>query len=271
MAILPTNRLPLAVLAAAAAVASLASCAPAQAPATDDSEPTTVTIYLTRHGETILNELDLAQGWADSPLVPSGEKDAEDLGEGLHEAGIDFELAYSADMVRHFDTAEIALRAADSSIVPERDQGLREIAFGRFEGSTNQAMWDFAAQSLGYADMAEMFADSENFSFSKALDAIAAGSDGTDLPAETSEELTARALTALEDIAEDGLDAGGGDILVVSSGITIMNVLGALGADLSGVRSGIDNAAVSKLVYEGGEWTVESVNDLSYVEAGAAN
>lgn len=271
MAILRTSRRPLAALVAAAAVVSLAACAPAQTPATEeDAASSTVTIYLTRHGETMLNELDRAQGWADSPLVHSGEEDAVNLGEGLKEAGVDFELAYSADMVRHFDTAELALEAAGSSLLPERDDRLREIAFGRFEGAPNEEMWNFAAQQLGYADMGAMFADFGNFSFNDALDAIATGSDGTDLTAETSREVGERALASLEDIAEAGVKAGGGDILVVSSGITIMGVLGALGADLSGVTSGIDNAAVSKLVYEDGTWTVESVNDLSYVEAGAA-
>jgi len=263
---------PLAVLAAAATVAGLVACTPAPSPeaaAAGDAASTEVTIYLTRHGETMLNALERAQGWADSPLVEAGEEDAEHLGEGLKAAGIDFEAVYSADMVRHFDTARLALDAAGSELVPIRDERLREVAFGEFEGADNEEMWNYAAKALGYADMGAMFSDYESFEFNDALDAIAAASDDSELTAETAQDVAERAFESLSDIAEAGVEAGGGDILVVSSGITIMSVLGLLGADLSGVTTGIDNAAVSKLVYLDGAWTVESVNDLSYVEAGA--
>lgn len=30
--------------------------------------------------------------------------------------------------------------------------------------------------------------------------------------------------------------------------------------------SGLENASISKAVYKNGKWTVESINDLSYVE-----
>lgn len=90
-----------------------------------------------------------------------------------------------------------------------------------------------------------------------------------DLPAETSTDLTDRAVEALNDIASEREAAGGGNVLVVSSGITISLALEELGADMSGVTKGIENAAVSELTYDGGEWTVDTVNDLSYVEAGA--
>lgn len=273
------RRLGLAALATAALVGGTTACAASEsADATASASETAsssaegaVTVYLTRHGETILNVLERAQGWADSPLTEEGEQLAVDLGEGLAEEGIEFEAAYSADMVRHFDTASLALEGAGQSLDPVRDERLREIAFGSFEGSENEVMWNAAAQSLGYADQAEMFGDfGAEFSFTEALDAIAAASTVEDLPAETSDEVSERAIEALIEIAEAQSEAGGGDVLVVSSGITIMVALEALEADLSEVKAGIENAAVSKLVYDDGTWTVESVNDLSYVEAGAA-
>lgn len=247
--------------------AGLAGCATsASAESEDASTSSVVRIYLTRHGETMLNELERAQGWADSPLVGDGEEVAEDLGIGLAEAGVEFDAAYSADMVRHFSTAEIVLDAIGQDIEPTRDERLREVAFGRFEGAGNDEMWSFAAEELGFADVGAMFGSVE---FTEALDAVATASADTDLPAETSAVVGERAVAALEDIAEQAAEDGGGDVLVVSSGITITLALGMLGADLSGITSGIDNAAVSELVYDDGEWTVETVNDLSYVEAGA--
>ncbi|WP_243229167.1 histidine phosphatase family protein [Microbacterium sp. CIAB417] len=249
--------------------ASLAACS-SSAPSEPEEQAgaDTVTIYLTRHGETMLNELDRVQGWSDSPLVGAGEEVAADLGEGLAEAGVEFTAAYSADMVRHFSTATIALETAGSDLDPIRDERLREVSFGRFEGAANEEMWSFAASELGYSDAGSMLGDG---AFLEALDAIAAGSDGSDLTAETAAEVGERAVAALEDIAESTAEDGGGNVLVVSSGITIMVALGTLGADLSGVTAGIENAAVSELVYEDGEWTVETVNDLSYVEAGAGD
>lgn len=248
-------------------VAGLAGCASNSPAESEEASSSTVRIYLTRHGETMLNELERAQGWADSPLVADGEEVAEDLGAGLAAAGVEFEAAYSADMVRHFTTAVLALDAAEQEIEPVRDERLREVAFGRFEGAGNDEMWSFAAEQLGYADVGEMFGSVE---FTEALDAVAAGSEETDLPAETSAEVGERAVAALEDIAEKVAEDGGGEVLVVSSGITITLALGMLGAVLSKVTSGIENAAVSELVYDDGEWSVETVNDLSYVEAGAA-
>ncbi len=260
-----------ALTAVAVAAVALTACSATTTP--DESaapaEAGAVTIYLTRHGETMLNSLELAQGWADSPLIEAGEADAENLGKGLAAADIEFDAADSADLVRHVSTASLALEAAGSELVPVRDERLREISFGRFEGATNNAMWEYAATALGYADTAAMFADPEGFSFTDALDAIATASDGTELTAETTADVAERALASLTEIAETSSAAGDENVLVVSSGITIMVALGALGADLSAVTSGIENAAVSKLVYDDGEWTVESVNDLSYVEAGA--
>lgn len=227
----------------------------------------TVTVYLTRHGETMLNALDRVQGWSDSPLTDEGRAVAEHLGLGLAEAGVDFEAAYSADMVRHYQTATLALDAVDYAAEPVRDERLREIAFGRYEGGDGMEMWNDVAVSMGYAHVGEMFAD-PNFDMSAALDTMAGLSEGTGLKAETSGEVAERAIAALSDIAAKQSKKGG-DVLVVSSGITIMAALGALGADLSGVEAGIENGAVSELQYKNGTWTVRTVNDLSYVEAGS--
>ncbi len=109
--------------------------------------PGPVTIYLTRHGQTMLNALGRAQGWADSPLTAQGREQAESLGRGLADAGIEFESAYSADMVRHFETASFALTAMGSPLAPERDAGLREISFGAYEGAEDPEMWGALMQA----------------------------------------------------------------------------------------------------------------------------
>jgi len=39
-----------------------------------------VRFYIVRHGQTLLNSLDRAQGWADFPLTASGKQAAKELG-----------------------------------------------------------------------------------------------------------------------------------------------------------------------------------------------
>ncbi len=42
-----------------------------------------VGFYIVRHGQTLLNSLDRAQGWSDSPLTDAGKQTAIDLGHKL--------------------------------------------------------------------------------------------------------------------------------------------------------------------------------------------
>lgn len=57
-----------------------------------------VCFYIVRHGQTLLNSLDRAQGWADSSLTEVGKQMAADIGHKL--TGIDFDAVYISDMLR---------------------------------------------------------------------------------------------------------------------------------------------------------------------------
>ena len=72
-------------------------------------ESKTVTLYLTRHGKTMLNNTGRMQGWCDSPLTQDGAAVAEKLGQGLKKAGIFFDAAYSSDSGRAIETADLVL------------------------------------------------------------------------------------------------------------------------------------------------------------------
>lgn len=63
-----------------------------------------VRFYIVRHGQTLLNSLDRAQGWADSPLTEAGKQMVADIGQKLK--GIDFDAVYTSDMLRAVQTAE---------------------------------------------------------------------------------------------------------------------------------------------------------------------
>jgi len=219
-----------------------------------------VRVFLARHAESVLNALGRAQGWADSPLTDVGRAQARELGLAARAAGARLVAAYSADMLRHRQTADAALAAAGSRLAPVPDPRLRELAFGRFEGAANGELWQALAAEHGHADATALRADDE-LDLLMALDAVARLSEGSGLPVERSHEVRARVLAALDDIA-DRTPASGGDVLVVSSGITIMLALDALGLDRGAVEGGIDNAALFVLTRADSRWTVERVNDV---------
>ena len=76
--------------------AILAGCAKAQVQAQETAkEQMPVTLYLTRHGKTMLNTTGRMQGWCDSPLTEEGAAVAEKLGAGLKKAGITFDAVYT--------------------------------------------------------------------------------------------------------------------------------------------------------------------------------
>lgn len=224
-----------------------------------------VNVYLTRHTETMLNALHRVQGWSDAPLTDQGVTEAEALGEGFNEHGVDFDAAFTADTSRQFETAKRALESSGSDIEPIRDEDLREIAFGAFEADLNSNMMDQVAEEFGYEDEGDLYAHMGEVGFVKATDAVADVAPESDLELETSEDIIDRVLPKLEEIAIDQQEAGNEDVLVVSSMISIMVILDELGVDLAEIPE-LQNGAVNKLVYDDGEWTVESYNDVSYMD-----
>ena len=81
-----------------------------------------VCFYIVRHGQTLLNSLDRAQG---ESLTEAGKQMAADIGQKLK--GVDFDAVYTSDMLRAVQTAELVLEAGGKSGVPiEKDARLRE-------------------------------------------------------------------------------------------------------------------------------------------------
>lgn len=229
------------------------------------AEPKPVNIYLTRHTQTMLNALHRVQGWSDAPLTDKGVDQAAALGEGFAAEGIDFDRAYTADTSRQYETAAVALEAAGIDLEIVRDERIREIAFGAFEGDLNSNMMGLVAEKYGYDGEYDLYAHMGEVGFINATDAVADVAPDSDLTIETSDEVVERLLGAMEEIALDAQANGEEDVLIVSSMIAIMCVLGELGVDLNEIPE-LQNGAVNKIVYDNGEWTVESYNDGSYME-----
>jgi len=87
-------------------------------------------IVLIRHGETAWNRATRIQGHTDIPLSPLGLAQAERLAQALADEPL--AALYSSDLSRARQTAEAVARVQGLSL--HLDAGLRERAFGRFEG-----------------------------------------------------------------------------------------------------------------------------------------
>lgn len=222
-----------------------------------------VMVYLVRHGETIFNAMGRTQGWVDSPLTAAGAEAAGNLGKGL--ADVKFAGVYSSDLGRAVETAQIVLELnqAGDGMVPVQNPGLRETYYGKFESGINADMLNAALEELGLSGMEDL----------NALDnGIAVVTDALHIldesgEAETYEMMSQRVRAALDKICEETAAKGGGNILVVAHGNAIMSVLNSIG-DANVLD--IENASVSKLIYRNGSYTIESLNDTGYAEAGAA-
>lgn len=215
-----------------------------------------VVIYLTRHGKTLFNTRDRVQGWTDSPLTEAGVEVAEKLGEGLSD--VKFASVYTSDLGRTIETAEIVMakNTASGEVPYTRLKKLREANYGSFEGGYNS---DMAQAASDYLKMTvnELFSQPNVLEvFYSALVEIDESGD-----AESYGTLCQRTYDALLTIAQESLDNGGGNVLVVSHGNAIMSILHQLGEDANDIA----NASVTKIVYKDGGFTVESINDTSYI------
>jgi len=89
-------------------------------------------VYFIRHGQTDWNAQGLIQGHADIPLNATGASQASHLGELL--ADIPFSAAFSSDLVRARQTAELVLKPRSIPIVAS--SALRERSAGKMEGES---------------------------------------------------------------------------------------------------------------------------------------
>lgn len=89
-------------------------------------------VYLIRHGKTVWNKSGRIQGRTDVELSDEGRAEAEKVAAAL--AGVTFEAAYSSDLRRCTETAEIILRGRDVPLVTT--DALREEDFGEWAGLT---------------------------------------------------------------------------------------------------------------------------------------
>lgn len=104
-------------------------------------------IIAIRHGETAWNVDTRIQGQLDIDLNDKGHWQAEQAGRAL--AGEALHAVYASDLCRAFHTAQTIARVAAPLLQVQTHAGLRERAFGKFQGQTYAAIqeqWPQEAQ-----------------------------------------------------------------------------------------------------------------------------
>ena len=122
--------------------------------------PTTLNLYLIRHGQTEYNAAGIVQGWCDSPLTAEGKAGAAQTGNAIAQAQIPFAAAYCSTSPRTAATAQIILQHAQQpqvALTPLDD--LREYHFGSFERQPSRHIHQTIAQTLGYPSTEDWLAD----------------------------------------------------------------------------------------------------------------
>jgi hypothetical protein len=122
--------------------------------------PTTLNLYLIRHGQTEYNTAGIVQGWCDSPLTAEGKAGAAQTGNAIAQAQIRFAAAYCSTSPRTAATAQIILQHAQQPhTTPTPLDDLREYHFGSFEGQPSSHIHQTIAQELGYERTEDWLAD----------------------------------------------------------------------------------------------------------------
>lgn len=240
-------------------------------------ENSEVTIYFARHGKTMLNTVDRSQGWIDAPLTPAGIEVAEFLGKGLKKADITFDKVYTSSSGRTQETAELILENnGQKEMDYTKDKRLREYNFGTYEGMMNEDMQAAVAEADGktYEEyMENMQKDGFYKSILHFADVLAEldkenVEEGVNWAAEDSQTIVDRLTAALDDIVADAEKEGHKNVLVVSHGMSIITLLGELDSEAELPPTGLKNASISTVVYKDGKYSVDAVNDMTYVENG---
>ena len=195
-------------------------------------------IIAIRHGETAWNVDTRIQGHLDIPLNETGLWQARRLGQAL--AGEAISTVYASDLGRAHQTAQAVADVAGLPVVA--DTGLRERAFGLFEGRT------FAEIEANWPDQARLW---------RTRDPVFAPEGGESLV-----DFRTRVVGTLDRLAARH---PGEQIVVVGHG-GVMDVLyrAATGQELQAPRTwALGNAAINRLL-----WTPSGLTLVGWADTG---
>ncbi len=208
-----------------------------------------ISFYIIRHGETLLNRLNRAQGWSDSPLTDNGKKAAVELGSAFQAVRLD--AAYASDTLRAAETAKLILEASGTDgITVQTDKRLREWCLGSMDAERNTVFIQAVSDWLGVSSFSEL---------NKRLPDVAAAIYGHDTTgmAEPFDEILSRLRGILEELAQNDSANEARSILIVTHAFAIKTILYLFAREQLYDMDKIKNVAVLKLIYDGGNFYFE--------------
>lgn len=208
------------------------------------------TVYLVRHGSTMLNSFNRMQGWIDSDLSEEGIAQAEQAAEKLQ--GVALTRAFSSDLGRAISTRNIILNQlrqtpAEIDQLPE----FREVNFGFFEGLNSDDIWAGIASPYGKNSQADLLEIGGLREARKAMKE----SDPSHT-AEDYDEVISRVKAGFKTLRERC--QSGESVLLVSHGTIIRTIIDYLGVDTKGNYP--QNGGISELTVYPDEVIVEAYN-----------
>lgn len=199
-------------------------------------------IYVVRHGETLLNSLGKAQGWCDSPLTLQGQSVAREMANAI--SNVKFDAAYCSDTLRAAQTASIILDEMGLDSVPlVSDSRVREWCLGDMEAEQNSTFTKEVSSWLG--DISS-FSDL-NLRLPEVAEAIY-DHDTTGM-AETFNQITKRLNDFVVAIANSKSASKERNILLVTHAFTIKTLFHMYSPDKLQEVEKIGNASVFRLRY----------------------
>jgi len=92
-------------------------------------------LVLVRHGQSDWNLKNLFTGWRDPELTPLGVEEATHAGQRLKALGVQFDVAFTSNLVRAQNTCKLILgELGQSSLATIREQALNERDYGDLSG-----------------------------------------------------------------------------------------------------------------------------------------
>lgn len=120
-------------------------------------------VILIRHAQSQWNLENRFSGWADPPLTPAGEQEAQAAGSLLKQLGYRFDLAYTSRLRRAITTLDLILTAMQHPEIPvHRDWRLNERHYGQLQGTlktpeahktTPEQIWRWRRSYMDKADV----------------------------------------------------------------------------------------------------------------------
>ncbi|MBO0451948.1 MULTISPECIES: histidine phosphatase family protein [Enterococcus] len=209
----------------------------------------TVTFYVTRHGETLLNRLNKAQGWADSPLTERGIQTATQL--GLQLKNIQFSAAFSSDTSRALQTAKTILTAqGQNELQVITDSRLREWCLGCWEAENNDK---FISSMMNELQIQNDFSEL-NFRLPEVHEVIYK-SDITGM-VEPFHMITDRLESFLKDTADNFIHLNNPNVLIVTHAFTIKTLQYLFSKEMLRTKPKIKNVDIICIKWDGKSFSI---------------